>query len=110
MVAVGGCGGVEAVVVSAVEEVVAVIVMMDDFEYVTLVDGFSAVKAARKFVFIFLMLDILEETFLTGAVPASCHDRFNHGFFATDWTFVAGFCLDLLEDMSTILVRDVLLS
>ena len=84
--------------------------MVDDFENVTCVDGFPTIEAKRKGMFGFLVLDIVLKAFLARAVPASRHNGFNHRFFSADGTFIANFRLNLLKDVSTKLVSDVLLA
>ena len=98
---VGLGGGVEIVIV--------VIRVVDDLEDVSLVNGFSTIEAKRKHVLIFLMLDVVQETLLAGAVPTAGYGGLEHGPFGADWAFVVGFSLYLLQNVGSIFIRDVLL-
>lgn len=82
----------------------------DDFEDVALVDGFSAVETEGKRVLVFLVVNVFEKAFLAGAVPAACYGWLDHWFFGADRAFVAGFRLDLQEDVSTEFICNVLVS
>lgn len=84
--------------------------MVDDFEYVTLVDGFPAAETEGEGMLGFLVLDVVQETLLAGAMPATGHRRLDHRFFGADGAFVSDLGLDLLKHMRTEFVRDVLLA
>lgn len=84
--------------------------VVDNFKNVSLVDGFSAIEAEGKGVLGFLMLDVVEKTFLAGAMPTAGDRSLHHRFLGADRAFVADFGLYLLQNVSAEFVGNVLLS
>lgn len=86
------------------------VLVPDDLEDVALVEGLAAVEAAcRPLAFLLLVLNVLEQTRLAGAVPAARYRLVQHRLLGADWALAAGLGLDLLQHVRAEFV-DVLLA